>query len=273
MMDPLAVLGIAFAVLVAWVILVWVSGAIYIVVTYLEAVRHIPSRSRSETLHSALREAWCIAWTQPLLPLFQFAGKRLGDGAGGTPIVLVHGYFQNRVDFLYLAHRLRVAGSGPLYGCNFFWPQRFEASSVSVRDFVERVRVKTGAEKIDLLTHSSGGLLALDLLHERPEWIGRIAVIALPWRGVTWPGPVIGSSGSQLRRGSAYVQGRPNVIEGGPVLSIYSAHDNLVHPPDTSQISGADVSLHEVRNLGHLAVLFDREVGDAVCEFLVPENK
>jgi hypothetical protein len=54
------------------------------------------------------------------------------------------------------------------------------------------------------------------------------------------------------------------------VLSIYSEHDNLVHPPETSQISGPEVGLLEVRNRGHLAILFDRKVGDAVCEFLVP---
>jgi pimeloyl-ACP methyl ester carboxylesterase len=251
---------------------VWFAGAIYIALTYTEAVRHVPSRSARDTAVSVFREFWCLAWTQPLLPLFQFAGRRLGDftPADGVPIVLVHGYFQNRVDFLYLARRLRAAGSGPLYGHNFFWPQPFEASSVSLRDFVERVRERTGAERVDLVTHSSGGLLALDLLRDRPEWVRRIAVIAVPWRGVTWPGPVFGPSGSQLRAGSTYTRNRPAQIEGGPVLSIYSAHDNLVHPPETSQISGSNVSLLEVRNLGHLAILFDREVADAVCEFLLP---
>jgi hypothetical protein len=95
-------------------------------------------------------------------------------------------------------------------------------------------------------------------------------VIALPWRGVPWRGPVVGPSGSQLRANSSYALSRPSEIEGGPVLSIYSAHDNLVHPPETSQLSGPDVTNREVRNLGHLSVLFDREVGDAVCEFLLP---
>ncbi len=270
MIDPTSVLRTVLLASAVWVALVWVSGAIYIAVSYAEAVRHIPERSLAHTVRSALREAWCVVWTQPMLPLFQFAGRRWGDSADGRPIVLVHGYFQNRVDFLYLARRLRAAGSGPLYGCNFFWPQPFEESAVSVRRFVEYVRERTGAERVDLLTHSSGGLLALDLLHERPEWVGRVAVIALPWRGVTWPGPVFGPSGSQLRSGSTFTQSRPQTIEGGPILSIYSTHDNLVHPPDTSRISGPDVNLLELENLGHLAIMFDREVGDAVCEFLVP---
>ena len=265
-------LRVVLIALGVWVVGVWVIGAGYIAVTYVEAVRYVPRRSLADTMRSMLRELWCIVWTQPLLPLFQFAGKRLGDGNGGTPVVLVHGYFQNRVDFLYLARRLRAAGSGPLYGCNFFWPQRFEASSVSVLEFVEAVRKKTGAEQVDLLTHSSGGLLALDILAERPEWVRRTCVIAVPWKGVPWRGPVIGRSGSQLRASSLYTQNRPSEIVGGPVLSIYSAHDNLVHPMTTCQISGPDVTLLQVENLGHLAVLFDRRVADAVCEFLLPET-
>jgi hypothetical protein len=54
-----------------------------------------------------------------------------------------------------------------------------------------------------------------------------------------------------------------------PALSIYSAHDNLVYPVTTSMIQGSGASNLEVDNLGHLAVLFDRRVGDAVCEFLL----
>lgn len=262
-------LRIVLIALAAWLTVVWVCSAVYVAATYVEAVPHTPKRSLSETLRSVIRESWCVAWTQPLLLLFQFAGKRLGGGASGTPVVLVHGYFQNRVDFLYLARRLREAGSGPLYACNFFWPRPLEESAVSVGDFVEAVRRETGAEKVDLLAHSSGGLLALDLLGDRPEWIRRVAVIAIPWRGVTWRGPVIGASGSQLRAGSPYMQSRPTSVEGGPILSVYSAHDNLVHPAQTSRISGPNVVLHEVEDLGHISMLFDRHVADTVCDFLL----
>jgi len=80
---------------------------------------------------------------------------------------------------------------------------------------------------------------------------------------------VLGRSGAQLRADSLYTRSRPAEIHGGPVLSIYSAHDNLVHPPETSRLVGPRVSILEVENLGHLAVLFDPQVGDAVCEFLV----
>jgi triacylglycerol lipase len=239
------------------------------VVSYIEALRHVPPRSPKDTAVSVLKECWHVAWTQPLLPLFQLTARKMSTGGGSVPIVLVHGYCQNRVDFLYLAQRLRRAGCGPLYACNFFWPQPLERSAATVQEFVEWVRAETGAAQVDLLTHSSGGLLALELLGTHPEWVRRVCVIAIPWRGVTWRGPVVGPAGSQLRADSRYAQTRPQEIVGGPVLSIYSAHDNLVHPPETSQLTGADVETLEVRNLGHLSVLFDRSIANAACEFLL----
>jgi triacylglycerol lipase len=250
------------------VVLVWLCAAVYIVVTMIEASSHVPSRPFRVALRQGLREFWCAAWTQPLLPLFQIVARQMGTGGGDVPVVLVHGYFQNRVDFLYLARRLKAAGCGPLYACNFFWPQPLEDSSAAVAAFVAAVRKETGADKVDLLTHSSGGLLALDLLEERPEWIRRVAVIAIPWRGVTWKGPVLGRSGSQLRADSLYSKARPAEVVGGPVLSLYSPHDNLVHPWATSQVPGPHVTTRAFDNLGHLAILFDRRVADEACEFL-----
>lgn len=269
MLDAVSLLRTAVLAVGVWLLAVWVVGAGYIVVTYIEAIRHVPKRSLAATLRSGLQEAFYVGWTQPLLPVFQVALKRMGSGGGETPIVLVHGYFQNRADFLYLANRLKAAGCGPLYAANFFWPQSLEASAVYVGTFVEGVRRDTGARRVDFLTHSSGGLLAMDVLAAHPDWIRRTVVIAIPWRGVTWRGPVLGRSGSQLRADSLYTRSRPAEIHGGPVLSIYSAHDNLVHPPETSRLVGPHVSILEVENLGHLAVCFDRRVGDAVVDFLV----
>ena len=272
MFDPLPALRIVALAVGAYIAAAWLFGAVYIVVTYIEAVRYVPKRSLRHTLRSAFREAWYVAWTQPLLPLFQFALKRMGNGGGETPVIMVHGYFQNRVDFIYLATRLRAAGCGQLYAANFFWPQRLEASAEYIRSFVERVRSETGAERVNLLTHSSGGLLALDVLEAHPEWIDRVAVIAVPQKGVTWKGPVVGRAGSQLRADSEYAKERSREIAAGQVLSVYSAHDNLVHPPRTSRLSGPDVRNMELQNLGHLSVAFDHTVGDAVCDFLVPPN-
>ncbi len=57
-----------------------------------------------------------------------------------------------------------------------------------------------------------------------------------------------------------------------PMLSIYSRHDNVACPGErVSSLrkweGGRDLALD---HLGHLAILFDARVADAVCEFLHP---
>jgi len=269
MLVPEAVARIMLIALAGWLGVVWLSGAVYIAVSYIAASSYLPQRSVSDHLRAVLRECWLVLWTQPLLLWFQFFGRRMGSGGGVVPVVFVHGYFQNRVDFLYLARRLRGAGSGPLYACNFFWPQALERSSTSVRAFVEDVCAETGSAAVDLVTHSTGGLFALDIMAEEPHLVRRAALVALPARGVPWRGPVLGRAGSQLRTGSLYHANRTYNVVGTPVVSIYSAHDNLVHPVQTSRLEGSSVTNVEVSGPGHLSVLFDRRVGDAVCDFLL----
>jgi pimeloyl-ACP methyl ester carboxylesterase len=219
------------------------------------------------------REMWLVMWTQPLLPVFQiFFGARMGSGGGSVPVVFVHGYFQNRVDFLYLASRLRKAGAGPLFACNFFWPQSLERSSATVERFVEWVRMDTGVPAVDLVTHSTGGLFALDMLESRPEVVRRVAMIALPGKGVPWRGPLVGRSGTQLRADSFYRAQGETHIDSTPALSIYSAHDNVVHPASTSHLDGPCAHNVEFDDPGHLSVLFDREIADEVCRFLLAEE-
>jgi predicted alpha/beta hydrolase family esterase len=273
LIEPGAVVRIALIVLAGWVTAVWICGAVYVAVSYVEAARFTPDRSLPEVLHAVLRESWLVLWTQPLLIWFQFFGRRLGSGGGVVPVVLVHGYFQNRVDFLYLARRLRAVGSGPLYACNFFWPQSLERSSANVARFVAQVCAETGATAVDLVTHSTGGLFALDLIAEQPHVVRRAALIALPARGVPWRGPVLGKSGSQLRTGSLYQTKRSTRVTGTPVVSIYSVHDNIVHPVQTSRLEGPSATNVEISGPGHLAVLFDRRVGDAVCDFLLGRRR
>lgn len=263
------VLRIALITVAAWVLIVWFFGAVYVAVSYFEARRYVPKRPGGRVFASILREAFLVGWTQPMMPWFWFIAKRLGNGGGTVPVVMAHGYFQNRVDFLYLAARLHHAGCGPLFACNFFWPQALDRSSDDVLRFIRHVCAKTGAPRVDMLTHSSGGLFVLDILAEEHDVIRRAALIAVPASGVPWRGPVIGKSGSELRAGSRYQAEHTKRVDGVPILSVYSVHDNMVHPAETSQLLGDSVENVEVQDLGHLSVMFDREVGDIVCGFLL----
>jgi hypothetical protein len=49
---------------------------------------------------------------------------------------------------------------------------------------------------------------------------------------------------------------------------VYSTHDNIVHPPSTSQLAsrgGRDIA---VDGHGHLSLLYSREVANALIDFI-----
>lgn len=236
---------------------------------------HVPSRPYVRTLRAFLRELFFALLTQPLLPLFYFVGRRLGRGRPGAPrvpIVFVHGYMQNRVDFVYLAARLRARGLGPLYGLNYPWFLPIERNARRLARFVEGVLRETGADEVDLVCHSMGGLVALECLRAHAPRVRRLVTIASPHAGVLWRGPMIGVGATALRRGSALLAVLGAAIVPVPCLSVFSTHDNVVHPKESSALGlrgGRDV---EVTDVGHLAILFDDRVARHVGDFLEEEG-
>ena len=242
--------------------------ATYVSVSFLVARRWLPARSSAHLLRDVWAEVWASLVTQPLMPLYYLFGRTMAGGAG-HPVIVVHGYSQNRVDFWAMARALRARGMGPVYGFNYSWLARIDVSAARLGTFVDEVRAETGHETVDLVCHSMGGLVALELARERQgEGVRRCVTIATPHAGATWGGPILGACAGQLRMGSAFLTQLALARFAFPLLSIYSSHDNVVHPPSTSSMAergGRDLVLD---GGAHLSVLFDRRVHDAVAEFL-----
>jgi pimeloyl-ACP methyl ester carboxylesterase len=250
---------------------VFASGvAVYVVVSFVMMRTHTGKRPFGEALREAMRETLWATLTQPLLPLYYFVGRKLGDGGGPVPVVLVHGYSQNRVDFLRIARVLARRGSGPLFGFNYAWFARVPKSAARLASFIEEVRRETGADEVDLVCHSLGGLVAMEhlRLHGVAARVRRCVTIASPHAGVPWQGPIVGACGHDLREGCELARVHAETALGVPCLSIYSTHDNVVHPPATSTLAHRGGRDHVVPHLSHLAILFSPEVANEVAGFL-----
>jgi pimeloyl-ACP methyl ester carboxylesterase len=262
---------------IAWaalVVVLFVAGAtLYVMGSYVLAHRHAP-RGVGATLRDAFRElVWTIA-IQPLLPIYWLFGRRMGTLLGGPisegrrPVVFVHGYAQNRVDFLRVARTLRRRGFGDLFGFNYPWLSSLQANAQRLQRFVASVCEECRAERVDLVCHSMGGLVAMQFLltEEGARRVSRCVTIATPWKGVRWRGPILGGASNALRRGFEFPDGPPSTSTR--LLSIYSRHDNVVHPAETSSLVHRGGRDHDAGTMGHLAILFDPAVADAVADFL-----
>ena len=89
-------------------------------------------------------------------------GLIVGDvEAAGTPIILVHGVIDNRSIFTLLRRSLRGRGFGRLYALNYS-PFTDDIADVAARlgTLIEEVCEQTGYERVHIIGHSMGGLIA-----------------------------------------------------------------------------------------------------------------
>jgi predicted alpha/beta hydrolase family esterase len=264
-MTPL-VRALEYGAFLAWLALS-IGVLLYACVSFYYARRHFPPRPFVSAFFALLREIVLAFIVTPILLLYVVRGHRMVVG-NGTPIVLVHGYTQNRGTFLGIARALRRAGLGPVYGFNYWSFQDVRKSSVRLARFIQKVRKETGARAVDVVAHSMGGLVAVECMRAVPKRVRRLVTIASPHSGVLWRGPILGIGGAQLRRGSALITKHAARVFGVHVLSIASKHDNIVFPAEQSAISqrgGRDIV---VEGPGHLTILFDPRVASEITSFL-----
>ena len=98
-----------------------------------------------------------------------------------APIVLIHGTFATtQRAYSRLAPALKEAGHclfalnyGRQNAFNFYGTMDINQSAQQISEFVQSVLARTGAEKVTLIGHSQGGLLAFKIAR-RPELLRRI---------------------------------------------------------------------------------------------------
>jgi pimeloyl-ACP methyl ester carboxylesterase len=260
--------GVMALAVSASVLAVAVGIFVYVAASYALMRAHVEQRPVRRIVREALRELGWALLTQPLLPLFYVFGRRLARGHR-VPVVAVHGYMQNRVDFLRVARACARAGLGPVYGFNYPWFASIRANARRLARFVDAVRRETGAAQVDLVAHSLGGLVAMEYLHNDGERrVRRAVTVASPHAGIGWRGPIVGACGRELRVGGEFLVERADRTVTVPCLSLYSTHDNVVHPPHTSTLARRGGSDRAIDGVGHLAILFHPAAVREIVSFL-----
>ncbi len=257
------ILGIGVAGVLLGAALVYLFGSFFLM------FKHVERRPGQHHAKAMLRELYYVLITQPLIPLYFFIGRRFAAG-DGIPVVFVHGYFQNRADFWWMAKQFRKAGKGPLYGFNYPWFDSVDRNVPRLDRFVERVCAENAADQVTLVAHSLGGLVCLEYSHS-PNGLRRVAhciTVGTPHNGVKWRGPILGKVAKELREGGEFHIERRDRAVVAPTLSVYSTHDNIVHPPTTCELSARGGDDAAVDGLGHLSLLYSPEVTRVLIEFI-----
>ena len=185
-----------------------------------------------------------------------------GTGHDRMPVLLVHGYFCNRGIWRPFARWLAERGHAvdsvnlePVFGSIDDYVPLVEAA-------IERLRTRTGAERVAVVAHSMGGLAVRAFLAQHgTAAIGAVVTLGTPHRG-TWLARFgYGRNVAQMRLDSGWLRDLAAREAGqtrAPFTVVLSYHDNIVVPQSIQTLEGARTI--ELIARGHVELAYDRGV-------------
>jgi triacylglycerol lipase len=193
------------------------------------------------------------AFLQLPFPVFFRTRSDRGSGAASGPvIVLQHGYAHNGAVWFSTARALEKRGyrvftiDQPLYA-----PIDVMADRLAAR--IHDVLARTGESQITLIAHSMGGLVSRAYLRKYGEAkVQKLITLGSPHRGTLHAWAAGGTNGKQMRPGSQWLRTLNQTTVSIPFISLYSVHDTVITPQDSSRVAGA-INI-ELQGMGHVAM-------------------
>lgn len=181
---------------------------------------------------------------------------------GPRPVIVLHGYAMNRANFVPLAYRLARAGVGPIMGFEYWTLGRTAAAAHQLEWFVAHVRAATGADSVDIIGHSMGGVVAryYVTLAGGDGVVRRLITLGSPHSGTDVSRIGIGHPGHELVTGSKLLTrlAASPPPEHTKITTIWSRGDALVPAAQQPPLPGAETIIYD--DLGHVALLCSRRV-------------
>lgn len=190
-----------------------------------------------------------------------------------VPILLVPGWFDTDRELAALRIRLVAAG----WAGDAVETMSFGSPTGSNRDHAEEIaaavfelRERTGAEQVDIVAHSMGGLATRwYLLHEGEAPVRRVAFIASPHRGTYTAYLSWGDGRLEMKPGSAFLDTLNAAIAvpiGTEAITLWTPLDTHIIPNSSALLVGFPD--YRVCCPTHAGLLRDAEVFRVVRRFL-----
>ncbi|SFK30501.1 lipase family alpha/beta hydrolase [Geodermatophilus ruber] len=195
--------------------------------------------------------------------------------AARVPVVLVHGFIDNHSIFAVMRRGLRRRGFAHV--CSWNYSPLLGDVARGARDLgahLERICEQTGHDRVHVVGHSLGGLIARYHLQRQggDRWMESLVTLGTPHQGTLLahlvPSPLI----RQLRPGSRVLRELDEPAPGvrTPVTAIYSDLDQVVLPTTAGRCDHPHLRVRNVlvRGVGHMSLPFHRSVVDEVAATL-----
>src|SRR3954447_17909216 len=195
--------------------------------------------------------------------------------AARIPVLLVHGLVDNRSVFAVMRRSLRRRGFSTVCSWNYS-PLLGDVAegAAHLAEKVERICEETGHERVHVVGHSLGGLIARYYVQRLggSRRGDELVTLGTPHQGSRWAHVVPAGLIRQLRPGSEIYQELAEPAGGctARITAIYSDIDQMVLPTSSGRCEHPDLSTRNVlvRGVGHMSLPIHRGVVDEVVATL-----
>lgn len=194
--------------------------------------------------------------------------------ASHDPVIFVHGYWGDHWNWGVMHSRFKADGwaSNRLFTWDYPTGQSNVTTAHQLSAYVDRVLAATGASKVDIVTHSMGGLSSRYYLRN----LGGTAKVD-EWVSIGGPNHGTGAaylcwdvSCGEMRPGSSFLTAlnsgdeTPGAVRYGTFWSIC---DEIINPDDSTVLTGA-TNRRLWGCVGHVSLLGSLEVYLGVRDFI-----
>ena len=210
-------------------------------------------------LRLILSEALLLTVSVTLHPLGWYTRRRERlPRSLDPPILLLHGLFQSRACWLWLRLLLWLRGFRNVYALTLPPTRDIETLTEILDRKIIELRHKPGIERVHLVGHSMGGMIARNYVQLRggADKVASLTLISSPNSGSRLAPFALTNLGLNVLPGSDFLKrlGTADPPQGIPVTNIYCRHDNIIVPADFGRLEWAENL--ELQGIGHTSALF-----------------
>ncbi|MFC5950516.1 esterase/lipase family protein [Pseudonocardia lutea] len=191
--------------------------------------------------------------------------------AAGTPVLLIHGIMDNRSVFTVFRRALRRRGFGAVHAINYsILTDDLRSAARAVGEHVARLREATGADRVHIVGHSLGGVIARYYVQRLggSEFVDTLVTLGSPHTGSNTAHLLPTPLARQLRPGSEVMAelAAPAPDCTTRFLVVWSRMDQMVVPQRNARLRHPDLDVSELEldDVGHLALPVDPRTVHAV---------
>ena len=237
--------------------------------------RRFSSTSLKLTLALILPELFFNLVTVLVIPFGLLNSKNHYMQRGETPVLLLHGLFDNQASWFWFKRKLKQQGIGNVVSLNLSSWHNEEVLTELLAKRVDELRHQLGVNRVHLVGHSMGGMIARNYIQLRGgrDKVDCLICLGSPHHGSKLAPFSFVPLGKQLIPGCDFLTrlNAAEIPEEVALTNIYTGKDNMVLPNSNNHLSwGEAVALD---GMGHTSLIYRKAPIDATIAALRKEGQ